>query len=100
MALSTFFIGIELEAKNRNDKCLKTLLIIHGIFSISCFMMPILGIFNSNMAGGNIIGTIVLEYFGVYILCQYAYCHISILETNDSPRPHLEFAGQAGLGRP
>jgi hypothetical protein len=77
MALSTFFIGIELEAKNGTDKCLKILLVIHGIFSIICFIMPILGIFNSNMAGGDIIGTIVLEFWCIYFMpiCILSYKH-------------------------
>jgi hypothetical protein len=77
MALSTFFIGIELEAKNGTDKCLKILLVIHGIFSIICFIMPLLGIFNSNMAGGDIIGTLVLEFWCIYFMpiCILSYKH-------------------------
>jgi hypothetical protein len=70
-------MGIELEPKNRNDKCLKILLTIHGIFFISCFLMPILGIFNSNMTGGDIIGIIVLEFWCIYFMpiCILSYKH-------------------------
>ena len=68
MALSTFFIGIQLEPKNKKDKVLKYLLVIHGIFAIGCFIMPIMGVFNSNMEGGDIIGTIILEFWCVYFM--------------------------------
>jgi hypothetical protein len=51
------------------------LLKIHGIFAISCFFMPILGIFNSNMTGGEIIGTMVLEFWCIYFMpiCILSY---------------------------
>lgn len=52
MALSTFFIGLSLRAENRADKWLKALLMIHGVFYISCFVMPMTGMF-TNMADGD-----------------------------------------------
>ena len=75
MALSTFFLGIKLETKNRQEKILKYLLCIHGIFAISCFVMPILGIFNKDMVGGDIYGTIVLEFWCIYFIpiCVLSY---------------------------
>jgi hypothetical protein len=75
MALSTFFIGLQLETKSKEEIILKMLLKIHGIFAISCFLMPILGIFNSNMAGGEIIGTMVLEFWCIYFMpiCILSY---------------------------
>jgi len=75
MALSTFFIGIILETKNKQEKLLKRLLCIHGIFAISCFILPILGVFNSSMTGGNIIGTIILEFWCIYFMpiCILSY---------------------------
>ena len=75
MALSTFFIGIILETKNKQEKLLKRLLCIHGVFAMSCFILPILGVFNSNMAGGNIIGTIILEIWCIYFMpiCILSY---------------------------
>jgi hypothetical protein len=75
MSLSTFFIGIKLEIKNKQEKTLIYLLCIHGIFAISCFTMPILGIFNENMAGGDIIGTLVLEFWCLYFMpiCVLSY---------------------------
>ena len=77
MALSTFFIGIQLEPKNIKDKILKYLLVIHGIFAIGCFIMPTMGIFNANMEGGDIIGTIILEFWCIYFMpvCILSYKH-------------------------
>jgi hypothetical protein len=77
LSLSTFFIGIILEPKNKKEKLLKYLLCIHGIYAIVCFIIPILGLFNSNMTGDEIIGTIVLEIWCIHFLpicilsCKY-----------------------------
>ena len=49
MALSTFFIGLSIRAENRLDKWLKALMMIHGIFFVSCFFLPMTGMF-TNMA--------------------------------------------------
>jgi len=75
MALSTFFIGITLETKNENEKLLKKLLCIHGIFAICCFIMPIMGIFNKEFTGADIIGTIILEFWCIYFMpiCILSY---------------------------
>jgi hypothetical protein len=53
------------------------LLCIHGIFAINCFAMPLLGIFNSNMEGGEIVGTLVLEFWCIYFMpiCILSYKH-------------------------
>lgn len=67
MALSTFFTGLSMRAENRADKWLKALMMIHGIFFISCFFMPMTGMF-TNMAsgkGGNG-GTIALVAWCAY----------------------------------
>ena len=68
MALSTFFIGITLETKDKNEKLLKILLCVHGIFAVCCFIMPILGIFNQDFAGANIIGTLILIFWCIYFM--------------------------------
>ena len=52
MALSTFFIGLSIKANCKLDKCLKLLLMIHGIFFFGCFLMPMTGAFSS-MSDGN-----------------------------------------------
>jgi hypothetical protein len=75
MAMSTFFMGIILETKNRQEKLLKRLLCIHGIFAISCFAAPILGVFDSSMAGEAVTGTILLEIWCMYFMpiCILSY---------------------------
>lgn len=69
MALSTFFIGLSIKAKTKADKWLKYLMIIHGVFFLSCLIMPMTGAFSS-MANGDagIGGTIALEFWCVYFL--------------------------------
>ena len=52
MALSTFFIGLTIEEKRKADKWLKRLMQIHGVFFISCFILPMTGMF-TGMAEGN-----------------------------------------------
>lgn len=68
MALSTFFAGLTIEPKTKADKWLKWLLLIHGIFFISCFIMPMLGLFNKNMNGSTWIGTAVLMFWCIYFV--------------------------------
>lgn len=69
MALSTFFIGLTINAKTKADKWLKCLMIIHGIFFLGCFIMPMTGVFSSMSNGEpNIGGVIALEFWCVYFL--------------------------------
>jgi hypothetical protein len=85
MSLSTFFIGINIKSVNKVEKILKYLLMGHGIFSIPCFLIPLIGIFNSNMAGGEIIGTIILWFWCIYFMpiCILSYKYFKdIRETN------------------
>ena len=69
MALSTFFIGLSIEPDSKVDKWLKYLMILHGVFFIGCFIMPMTGIFTSmeNGEAGNG-GTIALLGWRVYFL--------------------------------
>ena len=69
MALSTFFIGLTVNAQNKIDKCLKYLMIIHGIFFFGCFIMPMTGVFRSMSDGEtNVGGVIALECWCVYFI--------------------------------
>ena len=68
MALTTFFAGLTVRVQDRGDQALKILLLVHGVFAIGCFIMPILGIFSTDMAGASWIGTAVLEFWCVYFL--------------------------------
>ena len=73
MALSTFFAGLTIDAKSKCDKWLKALLLIHGVFFISCLVMPMMGLFTTDMAGVSWIGTAILEFWCIY------FAFISIL---------------------
>lgn len=66
MALSTFFLAFIVDTKDNKNKVLQKLLLIHGIFFPSCFIVPMFPIFNANT--GNIVGTILLEIWCVYFL--------------------------------
>lgn len=68
MALSTFFIGLTIAPENKGDKWLRGMLLVHGIFAIACFIMPMLGIFRPGMEGGDLIGTLVLEFWCAYFI--------------------------------
>ena len=69
MALSTFFVGLAIDAKKKSDKWLKHLMLIHGVFFFPCFIMPMTGIFRSMSNGeDNIGGVIALEFWCVYFI--------------------------------
>ncbi|MCW6080461.1 hypothetical protein [Clostridium sporogenes] len=69
MAISNLLIGIAINPKNKSDKWLKALLMIHGIFAPGRVIMPMLNIFNSHMgASGDFIGIIVLLIWCIYFI--------------------------------
>jgi len=68
MALSTFLIGVSMIAKNKNDKWLKALLMIHGIFLISCVALPILNVFKDSGGGSSFAGTLALLVWCIYFI--------------------------------
>ena len=69
MALSTFFTGLAIKPKNKADKWLRALLMIHGVFYFSCTFMPITGMFARMSSGGNGIGgRLALIIWCVYFL--------------------------------
>ena len=71
MALSTFFIGLTIQVKNKVDKALKILLIGHGLFFPGCLIMPMTGMFlgsNGASSGGGMGGVIALEIWCLYFL--------------------------------
>ena len=69
MALSTFFLGLTIRVDNSADKWLRRLMLIHGIFFLSCFIMPMTGMFSS-MSGGETStgGVIALEFWCAYFI--------------------------------
>ena len=71
MALSTFFTGLSMQAKNEADKWLKALMMIHGVFYFSCTFMPMTGMFSRMPSGGNgsgLAGRLALVAWCVYFL--------------------------------
>lgn len=70
MALSTFFTELGICPKNRKDKWLKSLMMIHGMFFFGCLLLPMTGIFRTAMSGGGgrLGGIIALESWCAYFL--------------------------------
>ena len=66
MALSTFFTGLSMDANTRTDRWLKALMMIHGVFFISCFFMPMTGMFAGMSEGGGNGGTWALLAWCAY----------------------------------
>ena len=86
MALSTFFIGLSIHAENKPDHWLKWLMILHGVFFLSCFFMPMTGMF-THMAEGSSGhgGGIALLFWCIYFIPigVLAYRHFSKTEDHD-----------------
>ena len=69
MALSIFFTGLSIKAKNKADKWFKALMMIHGVFYFSCTFMPMTGMFSKLSSGGDGIGgRLALVAWCVYFL--------------------------------
>lgn len=71
MSLATFFAGLTIKPLSKIDKWLKYLLMVHGVFFISCLIIPMLGVFKTDSPTW--IGIVVLEFWCLY------FCPISIL---------------------
>lgn len=69
MGLSTFFAGLTVIPKSKADKWTKYLLMIHGVFFFSCFIVPMLGVFKPNAGSSDsMTGVILLEFWCVYFI--------------------------------
>lgn len=69
MALSTFFLGLSVQADSPADKWMKALMIIHGVFFFSCFILPMTGVFAGLPDGKmNTGGTVALVAWCAYFL--------------------------------
>ncbi len=69
MALSTLFMGLTVHGPSQKDKWLKALMIIHGVFFIGCFLMPMTGVFSSMSDGKTSRGGVVaLVFWCIYFL--------------------------------
>jgi hypothetical protein len=66
MALSTFLVAFAVVPKSKGDKAFRILLWIHGVFFLSCLIVPMFPVFK---AGASVIpGTILLETWCAYFL--------------------------------
>ena len=68
MALSTFFAGLTLQPATRRERGFKGLLMVHGVFFLSCLILPVLGLFTPEMQGADWIGILVLEVWCAYFI--------------------------------
>ena len=73
MSLATFFAGLTVEPKDKPSKWLRALLMIHGVFFISCLIMPMLGVFQADSPAW--IGVAVLEFWCAYFCPVAALAH-------------------------
>lgn len=71
MALATFFAGLTVIPRGRGEKWLKRLLMVHGVFFVSCLGFPMLGLFRADSPPW--IGVAALEFWCVY------FCPIDVL---------------------
>lgn len=80
MALSTFFIGLTVRAENKADRWLKALLLVHGIFAVTCVAMPIIGVFGANTPDGDKTGIWVLLFWCAYFIpiCILSWRHFKL----------------------
>lgn len=77
MALATLFIGLTINVKTRADRWLKGLLMVHSVFAISCFALPILGVFSSYTFAKDLTGSLILLFWCAYFIpvCVLALLH-------------------------
>ena len=69
MALSTFFLGLTVRPERRRERWLGRLMMLHGIFFLSCFVLPMTGMFAGMADGdGGDGGTIALLFWCAYFL--------------------------------
>ena len=71
MSLAAFFAGLTIKPQAKTEQWLKYLLMVHGVFFISCFTVPMLDVFKADHPKW--IGIAVLEFWCLY------FCPISIL---------------------
>lgn len=70
LSLSTVFAGLALSVQKRGEAWLHRLLLIHGLFAVSCFLFPVLGLFSGGAGGSSedLYGVLALESWCLYFL--------------------------------
>jgi isoprenylcysteine carboxyl methyltransferase (ICMT) family protein YpbQ len=66
MALSTFFVGFTVKPKRGGDRVFRAMLWIHGVFFLSCLIMPMLDVFTADTPAA--VGTVILLVWCAYFL--------------------------------
>lgn len=64
MSLSTFFIGLSVNAGSRAEKWMRGLMLAAGVFALSSIAMPTLNLFSDE--GSDIFGILALEFWCLY----------------------------------
>jgi hypothetical protein len=83
MALTTFLMGFLVEPSSSTDKVFRWMLWIHGIFFISCFIIPMFPIFTAGTSGVNDkTGVMLLEIWCAYFIpiCVLGYKYFSSMD--------------------
>lgn len=75
MAISTFFVGLNLQVIVKTDRPLKILLSAHGVFAIFCFVVPMFNVFTDGQSAW--IGIGLLEFWCVLFatISAFAFLH-------------------------
>ncbi len=66
MSLSAFFIGLTIESSTKEGVWLRRLLLSHGVFFISSFLIPLLGLFSVDSPQSSNIGQIIQSVWCIY----------------------------------
>ncbi len=84
MGLSTFLIAFTLEPKCKRDKVFRGLLWGHGIFFLSCLIVPLFPVFTAGTS--NVSGTILLEIWCAYFMpiCILGYKYFCDRQTGNT----------------
>lgn len=83
MALTTFLMAFLVEPLSKSDRVFRAMLWIHGIFFISCFIVPMFPVFTASTSEAtDMTGVILLEIWCAYFIpiCVLGYKYFSSLD--------------------
>lgn len=69
MAISTFFVGLSILPNSRNDRWLKAMLMLHGLFALG-IVFPMLNLFNGEAGNDSVnnIGVVILVGWSLFFI--------------------------------
>ena len=78
MSLSTLMAALSMPRCHGAARALKVLLLIHGLFAVTCLIGPLLGVFAPDSAGGGDAGVWVLQFWCLYFapVCLLAFRYL------------------------